>query len=121
MSPREAAVQAMVEWFRKYYADPTSILPTESGGEGFQYIYGGPFEARDVLEQKFGDPGTYSDEDIEAAAVEIEKDGVIDWSPVPPLDGAAASLHDTATRMFDNLSDKEKALVRRRFSKKEGE
>ena len=111
-------IREMVEWFCKHYANPSDILAVEPGADDFQYIYGGPFDAREVLEQYFGDTGKFSDTDIETAAVVIEKTGVIDWSPVPPLDGAVASLHDTATRMFDSLTDKEKALVRKRFEKK---
>ena len=38
----EARVEAMVEWYRNNYEDPTDHTPYDGGEGGFKYIWGGP-------------------------------------------------------------------------------
>ncbi|OZB18871.1 MAG: hypothetical protein B7X53_02025 [Hyphomonas sp. 34-62-18] len=76
---RQSRIDALVEWFFEHYEDPAHRLPHISAEGGYQWIHGGPYDARDVLSDNFSD----EPEDIlEAAIDQIETDGT-DWSPVP--------------------------------------
>lgn len=76
---RQSRIDALIEWFFKRYEDPAHRLPHESAEGGYQWIYGGPYDAREVLADNFSE----EPEDIlEAAISEIEAEGT-DWSPVP--------------------------------------
>ncbi|MBO0346007.1 hypothetical protein J0X15_12305 [Roseibium sp. CAU 1637] len=80
---RDHRVEALIEWFFGHYEDPAMRLPYESAEGGYQWIWGGPYDAREVLEDIF--PG--EDEEIIDAAVEvIEADGLTEWAPVPSDD-----------------------------------
>jgi hypothetical protein len=48
----EAAVDAMVEWFFDNFEDPVNSTPWE---DGYVYIWGGPYDASEELEDTFGD------------------------------------------------------------------
>lgn len=75
---REERVAAMAEWFGENFEDPAEKTPYESAEGGYQYIWGGPFDARDVLGNTFPDA---TDEEIDLAVEGIEKDGIVDWAP----------------------------------------
>jgi len=69
-------VEAMVEWFFENYEDPAQSVPHDSSEGGYQYIGGGPYEARDVLFEQFDDA---SENDIEEAVLKIDSCGGPDW------------------------------------------
>jgi hypothetical protein len=69
------AADAMVEWFWENFEDPAQSTPYE--GE-YIYIWGGPFNARDELEDAFGEVA--SDRAIKAAVAEIMNKGWA-WAP----------------------------------------
>jgi hypothetical protein len=48
---------------------------------GYQYIYGGPYDAYEELESEFG--SIYSDELIKSAVEELESTGPLEWSRIP--------------------------------------
>ena len=73
---RNKAVEVMMEWFFTNFEDPVENTPWDEGE--YVYIWGGPFDAREELNDAFGDQVTEAT--IEAAAEEIEKDG-IEWVP----------------------------------------
>jgi hypothetical protein len=50
----------------------------------YQWIWGGPYEARDELYSKFGD--IVPESLIEDVANEVERDGLTDWAPVSTPD-----------------------------------
>lgn len=80
---RQARVDRMVEWFLENYEDPAQRTPYESAEGGYIWIWGGPYDA---LEQ-IGDHFPHEDQDlIEAAVSEVERDGIVDWAPVPSPD-----------------------------------
>ena len=90
-------VERMVKWFFQNYEDAAERTPFESAEGGYQYIWGGPDDARDVLEAAFNDPGVavvegrtvveqgVKDELIDQAVDKIEEEGD-DWVPVPHED-----------------------------------
>lgn len=71
----------LIDWFHHFYWDPANDLPYESREGGYQWIYGGPYEAREVLGDEFG--SNVEHELIELAVEEIESDGLTEWSPSP--------------------------------------
>ncbi|MEP2758942.1 MULTISPECIES: hypothetical protein [Alphaproteobacteria] len=77
---RQARIDALVEWFHEHYEDPAHRLPYESAEGGYQWIYGGPYDAQEALSDNFQDE---PEDIIEAAVEEIESEGQLEWSPVP--------------------------------------
>ena len=75
---REERVEAMVGWFHENFEDPAQHTPHDSGEGGFQYIWGGPFDALDQIGSAF--PEAEQDE-IEEAVDEVQSDGTYDWAP----------------------------------------
>jgi len=78
-TPKKLAltVNDIVAWFMKEYMDPANGVPYISSEGGYQYVNGGPYEARDVLNRMFdtqvADAST--NDNIEAALKIIEADG----------------------------------------------
>lgn len=73
--------EAMVRWFYQNFEDPAVRTPYESREGGYQWIWGGPDEAADVLGGKFG--GLVSDALITEVVEEVEREGLTDWAPIP--------------------------------------
>lgn len=79
----EARVDALTDWFFQRYEDPAQHTPYITAEGGYQWIRGGPFDARDVLNGSFPD----ENEQILSAAVDrIEESGLTEWAPVPGPD-----------------------------------
>jgi hypothetical protein len=74
----------MLEWFSQNFEDPAVRTPYESAEGGYQWIWGGPYEARDELYSKFGD--LISESLLEEVVEEIEREGLTDWAPVSSPD-----------------------------------
>ncbi len=74
-----ASVQGLVEWFGKHYEDPAHETPYNGREGGYQYVWGGPYDARTELYDNFG--ATVPEKVIEAAVEEIESDGTLEWAP----------------------------------------
>jgi hypothetical protein len=76
---RGLKIEAMVQWFHENYEDPAVRTPYESAEGGYQWIWGGPYDAREEIGDQFSDIA--DDDEIEAAVQEVEKDGPVDWAP----------------------------------------
>ena len=76
---RQTRIDTLVEWFFERFEDPAHRLPYETAEGGFQWIYGGPYDAREQLEENFPDE---AGELIDAAVDRIESDGLTEWAPV---------------------------------------
>jgi len=76
--PQDEAVALLVEWFFENFQDPVNSTPYDGREGGYQYIHGGPYDAREELEDQFRD---VSEGIINAAVEEIESDGQTDWAP----------------------------------------
>lgn len=73
-------VAAMVEWFHENFEDPAQETPHDSGEGGYLYIWGGPYDANEELQDAFA--GQAPDELIEQATSEVQdRDGILDWAP----------------------------------------
>lgn len=76
---RQVQIDTLVEWFFERFEDPAHRLPYETAEGGFQWIYGGPYDAREQLEENFPDETGHI---IDAAVDRIESDGLTEWAPV---------------------------------------
>ena len=74
-----ARIDTLVEWFFERFEDPAHRLSHETAEGGFQWIYGGPYDAREQLEENFPDEAEHI---IDAAVDQIESDGLMEWAPV---------------------------------------
>src|SRR5262249_15310534 len=72
----DIATETMVKWFQENFEDPAGSTPHDEGE--YVYIWGGPCDAREELDEVFG--ATASEQAIEAAVAEIEHDGW-EWAP----------------------------------------
>lgn len=70
----------LVAWFTSRYEDPAQETPYNGREGGYQYIFGGPYDAREELSENFSE--IVSDEVIEAAVEEVESDGTSEWAPI---------------------------------------
>lgn len=84
---REKRVEAMVSWFLENFEDPAEHTPHDSGEGGYQYIWGGPYDALDQIGTAFPDA---AQDEIDEAVDEVQTDGTFDWAPsdgrVQPID-----------------------------------
>ncbi len=72
-----ARIEAMIEWFNDNFEDPAQRTPFNTAEGGYQWIWGGPYDAREELSAQFPD----EDEAIIAAAVKRLERHVFDWAP----------------------------------------
>ncbi len=77
--PYQLALQhvSMTKWFLDHYELPEVGTPYEDREGGFIYINGGPYTARDLLEDQFPDAKPAI---LQAVIAEIERRGY-DWVP----------------------------------------
>ena len=81
---REEGIQEMEEWFHLNFEDPQNQTPYDQEDGKYQYIWGGPFDAADMIGNEFGHQ--YNESWIEAAVEHVEKDGTYEWAPNPSGD-----------------------------------
>ncbi|MEU3446480.1 hypothetical protein AB0H29_04500 [Streptomyces thermolilacinus] len=72
---RYVSIDQMVDWFFEHYEDPANGVPYVSSEGGYQYVLGGPYDAHEVLAEKFPDA---SPDDIEEA-VKIVQSEAYEW------------------------------------------
>ncbi|KJE33740.1 hypothetical protein UF64_18710 [Thalassospira sp. HJ] len=76
---REAQVQLIAQWFYSLHEDPANETPYNGREGGYLYIHGGPYDAREAIENEFID---YVDAEIIGRAIdEVESDGTVEWAP----------------------------------------
>lgn len=73
-------VQVLLDWFGEHYEDPAERTPYVTAEGGYQYIYGGPYDAGEVLAENFPNE---DEAVIRAAVAAIEADGLTDWTRTP--------------------------------------
>ena len=76
---KEKQVAYMVHCFHGMFEDPANETPYNGREGGYQYVWGGPFEAADELWAQFADIS--SKEAIDAAVSEVESDGILQCAP----------------------------------------
>jgi|GEM_PF-3245821 len=92
-------IEEMTDWLLENFEDPADSLPFESADGGYSYIWGGPYETKELLDEKFG--GRYSEALIDLAVEFIErKYGYIEWSGKPP-EGDLGSINLIVTPDYE--------------------
>jgi len=82
---RERQQEYLIHWFHRNYEDPQNETPYADKDDetpyNYNYIWGGPYEAKDELWAEFGDflPENLIDEVVEM----VESDGITEWAPGP--------------------------------------
>lgn len=67
-------------WFYSNYEDPAESCPYESREGGYQYIWGGPYDAREEIEEEFS--GVAPETVIDEVISELEEQS-LEWSGRP--------------------------------------
>lgn len=76
---RSSAIESMYAWFHEQFEDPQNETPRSEGE--YIYIFGGPFDAGDVLRDYFS--SEYKNEWIDAAVDRVQAGGTFEWAPSP--------------------------------------
>jgi hypothetical protein len=86
---KNTAVEQMTTWFHSNFENPAESAPYESAEGGYQYIWGGPYDAREELDAAFGDQLTAlvgaeaADDLLTFATSALEEDGNTEWGGIP--------------------------------------
>ena len=56
---KDQKIRMMVSWFHAHFEDPAHRTPYESREGGYQWIWGGPHEANDEVQDEFGEVVDY--------------------------------------------------------------
>lgn len=109
----ELTLEAMRQWFFARYEDPSSSTPHNGADGGYIFIYGGPFDPNDVIQERFGELVDYNL--IEDLIKELQKmPGGHEWAPVErdkieeydtALAAAVLSRDDPARFLMDRLAE----------------
>jgi len=97
----------MRDWFYSNYENPVEHCPYISAEGGFQYIWGGPYEAHPVLWNAFAD--AVPPKLIEKLADELDSE-CEEWSGKPSLDEEDELFYDQYSSNPDPLNTLELAL-----------
>ena len=108
LTPEEQQEHLAV-WFHSQFWDPVQETPYNGREGGYQYVWGGPYDAQSELEDKFA--GIIDEGIIAAATEEIEADGITDWAPSPQHPDQLQAAEDYYESMREpTLADIEAAL-----------
>lgn len=69
----------LLHWFHQNFEDPAQETPYNSQEGGYQFIWGGPYDAQEEIESEFG--SFISEQVIEEVVADVESDGISDWAP----------------------------------------
>lgn len=76
----EEQTEAMRRWFYSRYEDPANSLPYDGREGGFQYIWGGPFDPDEEIQERFGHVVPF---DVMRSLIEdLWQEGGDQWAPV---------------------------------------
>lgn len=76
-------IKIMREWFFQHFEDPAESCPYDSSEDGYSYIWGGPYEAVEVLFEEFS--ASVSEDTIRELADELNLESW-EWSAQPGAD-----------------------------------
>lgn len=77
--------EVLEAWFLSHYENPAESTPYVSAEGGYIYIWGGPFDAEEQLNDEFGD--FVPEETIYELAKELEdREGCHEWAGIPEAD-----------------------------------
>lgn len=76
---RESAIDTMTEWFHEQFEDPANDTPWDGEDKKYVFMWGGPYEAHDVLHENFDDQ--FPEDWVNEAVETVEMDGIFEWAP----------------------------------------
>lgn len=72
-------IRMMVKWFGQQFEDPQNDTPYNKDLGGYVYVWGGPFDASDQIQEEFSDAVDF---DIMMLAIDqVQSDGTVEWAP----------------------------------------
>jgi hypothetical protein len=109
----DEAVDVIAEWFFSNFEDPVQGTPRNDGE--FQYVWGGPYDARDQIGDAFSDQ--VSEDVIDAAVRAVEAEGTLEWAPhgkrvQPDFDEPASSATSNSRALHAEMLSRIVALER---------
>jgi len=74
---KETSIDKMTNWFHANYQDPVNRLPYNSREGGYQYLYGGPYDANEEISDNYSHQ--FPEVFIEEAVDRVQAGGIYDW------------------------------------------
>lgn len=108
---RETQADAVEHWFYANYEDPAENTPYIGSEGGYQFIHGGPFDAREELENEFS--GTVPDDVIEEVVRSAERFS-LEWAPRIDFD-YDEYLFDSIVQYTQHYQDFAEAISNTRY------
>lgn len=75
----EDQISIIVEWFRHQFEDPQNETPYNNELGGYVYMWGGPFDASDQIQDEFSNVIDF--DTMMQAVNEVQSDGTVEWAP----------------------------------------
>ena len=79
-APEEQQVEAMRRWFHARFEDPSNETPYDGQEGGFQFIWGGPYDPNDEIQERFSSVVKY--EVMEKLIKELWQEVGDEWAPL---------------------------------------
>ena len=76
----ETQKEVLKEWFYWNFEDPVERTPHDSSEGGYDFIWGGPYDAEEELRDEFESLGV-PDKVINEVVKEVTEDGTFMWAP----------------------------------------
>lgn len=115
IADEETQIDEMRKWFLARYCDPAEATPFESAEGGYMWIWGGPYEPLEELEDRFGQLVEF--EIIERLAVDLRHEVGWEWASVrreedygDPYEFDTENPDDPLVRLKDRLAQALMAL-----------
>jgi len=104
---RDTQLELIESWFRERYEDPAERTPYESS-EGYIWIWGGPYDAREELQEEFS--GIVPDDVIDEIVEKLEGE-CYQWVPTLNQDDYDNYLVDSIARITEYYHNFEGAIL----------
>lgn len=105
---REMQREVMRTWFYANYQDPVECTPFESAEGGYIYIWGGPYDPEEELQDEFG--GLIPDKTIEELTREL-RDITSEWTGHPRNDDFDEYIFESITKSTKHLGAFKEAIA----------
>lgn len=72
-------VRIITDWFDEQFEDPQNDTPYNNDAGGYVYLWGGPFDASDQIQEEFSNVIDF--DTMMRAVEEVQASGVVEWAP----------------------------------------
>lgn len=104
---RDTQLKTMRQWFFNHYEDPVENCPHETAEGGYMYLWGGPYDAEEVLREEFED--VVPQDAIDTLVQELREE-CFEWSAKPTDDDYDHYAADIAIITGGQLAQCERRL-----------